>query len=208
MDNSYGGWLKQAAFDDTYGMQSSNDTHVDSKVGLDTLGVVDLDVFGLRAFDFREPVVWVLPGDFSNMVRVLVPDATATLVGFHDVMIENISSTPDYRTRMVSTRDITSLRRCWPSSLFMDMHRRQAEMETLRRACKREFDSEFGGGRAGTCPHCGTHVFSNMSHLLWLRSTRTSSHFQLRCSPGNATCSPENFTCSPENFTCSLGNCI
>ena len=148
MDNMYRGWLRPAVFDDTYCMRSSNDTHLDSKVELDTLGVVNLDtsimpdVFGLGAFDRREPVVRVLSGDFSNTVRVLVPDATATPVGFHDVMIENLSSTPDYRTRLVSARDITSLRRRWAASLFMDMHRRQAEMETLRRACKREFDSE------------------------------------------------------------------
>ena len=94
---------------------------------------------------------------------MLVPDATAMPVGFHD-MIENISNMPDFRARMVAARDITSLRRCWPSSLFVDMHRRQAEMETLRRACKKEFDSEFGGGRAGTCPHCRTYVLCNLSH--------------------------------------------
>ena len=70
MDNSDGIWLKLAAFYDTYCMRSSNDAHMDSKVGLDTLGVVDLDtsmmpdVFGLRAFDHREPVVRGLP-DFA-----------------------------------------------------------------------------------------------------------------------------------------------
>ena len=46
-------------------------------------------------------------------------------------------------------RDITSLRRRWPSSLFMEMYKRQADMETMCRACKREFDTEFGGGWAG-----------------------------------------------------------
>ena len=49
----------------------------------------------------------------------------------------------------------------------MGMHMRQADMETLRRACKWEFHSEFGGGRAGTCPHCGTQVLSNLSrHII------------------------------------------
>ena len=47
------------------------------------------------------------------------------------------------------------------------MHRRQAAMETLRRACKREFDSEFGGCPHCGCPHCGTHVLSNLSrHIM------------------------------------------
>ena len=115
-------------------------------MGLDMLGVVDLDmsimpdVFGRGTFNHREPVARVLPGDFSNKVRLLVPDATATPVGFHDVMIENLLNTPDYHARLVSARDITSLRRNLPSSLFVDLHRHQAEMEKLRHACKRECD--------------------------------------------------------------------
>ena len=64
----------------------------------------------------------MLPGNFSNTVRVLVPDATATPVGFHDIMIENLSNTPDRHARLLSARDISSLRRRWQSSLFMDMH--------------------------------------------------------------------------------------
>ena len=46
-------------------------------------------------------------GWFLEHVRVLVPDATPTPVGFHDVMIENLSNTTDYRARLVSARDIT-----------------------------------------------------------------------------------------------------
>ena len=47
------------------------------------------------------------------------------------------------------------------------MHRHQADIETLHRDCKREFDSELGGGSAGTCPHCGSHVLSNLSrHII------------------------------------------
>ena len=72
MDSSYGGWLKKSCLDDTFCMRPSNDTILGSKVGLDTLGVVDLDtfivpdVFGLRAFDRQEPVVRVLRGRFSE----------------------------------------------------------------------------------------------------------------------------------------------
>ena len=57
-------------------------------MGLQTLGVVDLDtsimpnVFGLRPLDRSEPVVQVLPGDFSNTIRMLVPDVAATSVAF------------------------------------------------------------------------------------------------------------------------------
>ena len=93
-------------------------------------------VFGFHAFDNREPVVRVLPGEFPNSVRVLVLDATATLVGFLDDLIDNMSNTPDYHVKLVTARDLTSLRRRWPSSLFVEMHRRQADMEPLCRVCK------------------------------------------------------------------------
>ena len=42
----------------------------------------------------------------------------------------------------------------------------KADLLPLRRECKREFDSEFGGGRAGTCPHCGVHVMANLSRYI------------------------------------------
>ena len=145
-------------------MRPSNDANQDKRVDLTTLGVVDLntsimpDVFGLRWFGS-------CPAN-SRIVRVLVPDATAMPVGCHDVMLENLSNKPDYHARSILPVDINSLRRRWPSSLFADMHRRQADIEFLRRNCKWEFDSEFGGGRAGTCPHCGTYVVSNMFRLI------------------------------------------
>ena len=63
MDCAYGGWPMKAAFDDTFYMRPSNNINQDTLVDLTTLGVVELDtpimpdVFGLRAFDSREPVV-------------------------------------------------------------------------------------------------------------------------------------------------------
>ena len=103
MDDSYGGWPLKAALSDSHCMQPSNDTYQDMVVDLTTLGVVDLntsimpDVFGLRAFDSREPVARILPGDFANTICMLVPDATAAPIGFHDVMLENLANSPDYR---------------------------------------------------------------------------------------------------------------
>ena len=100
MDDSYGGRPLKAALDDSHCMRPSNDTNQDTVVNLTTLGVVDIDtsimpdVFGLRAFDSRDPVARVLPGDFANTNRVLVPDATATPIGFHDVMLENLANSP------------------------------------------------------------------------------------------------------------------
>ena len=80
-------------------MNPSNDVSRDSNVDLTSPGAVTLDttvvpdVFGLHTFDNRAPVVQVLPGDYSNMVRVLVPDGNAKLE-FHDILVENLSNTP------------------------------------------------------------------------------------------------------------------
>ena len=43
--------------------------------------------------------------------------------------------------------------------MYEHMHKRQADMEYLRRAFRRQYDSEFGGGHAGTCPHCGIYIY-------------------------------------------------
>ena len=47
------------------------------------------------SLDAREPVVRVLPGHFGNMVRVLVPDAAASPMEFHDIILEDLVGTPD-----------------------------------------------------------------------------------------------------------------
>ena len=68
----------------------------------------------------------MLPGCFVNTVRVLVPDDCADPVGFHDVLVENLSDTPDYHVRPVSAWDLASLRQRWTSSLLPAMNKRQA----------------------------------------------------------------------------------
>ena len=100
MDNTFGimywEWLISLAYDDRCCMLPSNDVCWDSKVDLTSPGVVTLDttvvpdILGLHAFDKWAPVVRLLPGEFSNMVRVLVPDVNAEPVGFHDVLVENL----------------------------------------------------------------------------------------------------------------------
>ena len=75
----------------------------------------------------------------------------------------NLSNTPDYHVRPESAWDLTSLIWRWPSSLFAEMNKRQVDMESLCRECKRELTSEFGGGCARTCPHCVVHVIANLS---------------------------------------------
>ena len=68
--------------DDYYCMRSFSDSDF-ADLDLSSLGVVDLDtsivpdVFGLWAFNCREPIARMLPGQVSNELCVLVPDAAA-----------------------------------------------------------------------------------------------------------------------------------
>ena len=93
-----------------------------------------------------------------------------TPVNFHDIILEDLSGTMDSRARRIVRSDVTSLKRWWPSVLFETMYTSQADMESLCRACRRQYDSEFGGGRAGICPHCGMYVISIWRDTSWINT--------------------------------------
>ena len=139
----------QKYVDDCHGMRSSNDNDRVDPVGLSSLGVVDLDisivpdVFGL----------W-----FPNELCVLIPDAGATLVDFHDIIMSDLHATPEWRARRIVPSDVTLLRRCWPKILFATMHKRQADMENLRRSCWHQPERASSHGRPGYCPQCKEYV--------------------------------------------------
>ena len=149
--------------DDYYCMQSSNDDYA-KPVGLSSLGVVDLDtsivpdVFGLWAFDSREPISRMLPGHISNQLCVLVPDAAATPVDFHDIIPEDLCATPASRARRITPGDVTSPRRRWPTALFATMHKRQTDMEGICRVCRQRTEGAFSSGWCGVCPQCNDYV--------------------------------------------------
>ena len=85
----------QKYVDDYYSRRSSNDNDLSEPMGLSSLGVVDLDtsiipdVFGLRAFAPWEPISLMLRGQFKNTLWVLVTDAAASPVNFHDIVLED-----------------------------------------------------------------------------------------------------------------------
>ena len=106
------------------------------------------DIFGLRALDSREPISRILPGQFPNELRVLIPDAGAAPVAFHDIVMMDLGATPEWTTRRIVPSEVTALRRRWPKILFATMHKRQIDMENLRRFCKDRTE------RAFYCPQC------------------------------------------------------
>ena len=106
-------------------MRLFNDVDHSDPVGLSSLGVVDLDlaivpdVFGLRDFDSAKPITQMLPGQFPNKLRVLIPGLGIAPDGFHDIVIFYLSATPAWRSSRLIPGDVTSLRWRWNGSCFV-----------------------------------------------------------------------------------------
>ena len=107
----------QTYLDNTHWMRVSNDREESDPMNLGLLGVVDLDfslspdVFVLRAFDDKLPLTRMLPGSSPCELRLLLPDFRIGTDGFHDVVIENLSVSPTWRSSHVAPADVTALRR-------------------------------------------------------------------------------------------------
>ena len=79
------------------------------------------DAFGLRAFDSKKPLTRMLPGSSPCDLRLMLPDSKVGTDGFHDVLIENLSASPAWRSSHISPADVTALRRRWPKAVFRTM---------------------------------------------------------------------------------------
>ena len=76
--------------------------------------------------------------------------------GFHDVLIDNLS-TP---TSHISPPDVTSLRRRWPKAVFRTMQRRAKEVERLCRFAHHRPERVFRHSTPGFCPICEVKIES------------------------------------------------
>ena len=76
------------------------------------------DVFGLRAFDKDSPIARMLPGSTPCELRLMLPDAKLGIDGFHDIIIDNLTASPTWRSSHILPADITALRRHWPKDVF------------------------------------------------------------------------------------------
>ena len=120
-------------------MRRSHDENGSIQMNMHSLGVMDLDlsispdVFDLWAFDATKPVTRMLPGSSPCEPRLMLPDDKLGIDGFHDILVENLSGTPTWRSSHVSPADMTSLRRRWPKAVFNTLRRRASDVERLRR---------------------------------------------------------------------------
>ena len=75
-------------------------------------------------------------------------------MGFHDVMIENLIGTSEWRSRHVSPSDVIGLRRRWPQAVFQVMRKRSVDLETLRRDAYAGLQTAYRYSGRGFCPVC------------------------------------------------------
>ena len=125
------------------------------------------DVFGHWAFDSDKPVSRMLPGSTPCEFRLMLPDAKLGIDGFHDVIIENLTASPIWRSSHVSPADITSLRRRWPKAVFSTLRRRASDVERLRRDAPKRADKAFRYSGPGFCGVCDTRVYTALdTHMI------------------------------------------
>ena len=154
-------------------MRRSHDDNGSLQMNMYSLGVMDLDlsisadVFGLRAFDSDKPVSRMLPGSTPCELRLMLRDAKLGIDGFHDMIIENLSASPTWRSSHVSRADISSLRQRWPKAVFSTLRRRASDVERLRRDVPKRADKAFHYSGPGFCGVCDTRVHTALDvHMI------------------------------------------
>ena len=160
-------------------MRRSHAENGSIQMNMDSLGVIDLDlsispdVFGLRAFDATKPVTRMLPGSSPCELRLMLPDDKLGIDGLHDILVENLSGMPAWRSSHVSPADMTSLRRRWPKAVFKTLRRRASDVERLRRDAPKRADKVFRYGGPGFCGVCNIRIYSALdAHMI-------ASHLEL-----------------------------
>ena len=150
-------------------MRRSHDENGSIQMNMYSLGVMDLDlsispdVFGLRAFDAMKPITRMLPGSSSCELRLMLPDDKLGMDGLHDVLIENLSGTPTWRSSHVAPADMTSQ----PKAVFNTLQSRASDVERLLRDAPKRADKVFRYGGPGFCGVCDTRIYSALdAHMI------------------------------------------
>ena len=97
----------------------------------------------------------------------MLPDSRLGTNGFHDVLIDNLTSSPFWRLGHISLADVTALCQRWPKAVFKTMRRRAQEVERLRRGARHRPDWAFRHSAPGFCPVCEVRIDSALDvHML------------------------------------------
>ena len=154
-------------------MWSSHDASGSLQMNMNSLGVMDLnlsispDVFRLRAFDTDCPIARMLPGSTPCELRLMLPDAKLGIDGFHDIIIDNLTASPPWRSSHITQGDVAALRRRWPKDVFRTLYRRAPDVERLRRDARKRSDRAFRYSGPGYCSICEERVHTALdSHMI------------------------------------------
>ena len=101
----------------------------------------------------------------------MLPDAKLGIDGFHDIIIENLTASPTWRSSHISPADITKLRRRWPKDVFRTLSRRAPDVapdvERLRRDALKRSDRAFRHSGPGYCIICDERVYTALdAHMI------------------------------------------
>ena len=103
----------------------------------------------------------------------MLPDDKLGIDGFHDILVENLSGTPAWRSSHVLLVDMTSLRQRWSKAVFNTLRRRASDVERLRRDAPKRADNAFRYGGPGFCGVCNIRIYSALdAHMI-------ASHLEL-----------------------------
>ena len=154
-------------------MRRSHNASGSLQMNMNSLGVMDLDlsispdVFGLRAFDTYSPIARMLPGSTPCELRLMLPDAKLGIDVFHDIIIDNLTASPPWRSSYISQGDITALRRRWPKDVFRALYRRAPDVECLCRDARKRSDRAFRYSGSGYCSVCDERVHTALdAHMI------------------------------------------
>ena len=85
----------------------------------------------------------------------MLPDDRLGIDGFHDIIVENLSGTPTWRSSHVS------------KAVFNTLRRRASDVERLRRDAPKQADKAFRYGGPGFCGVCDTRIYSALdAHMM------------------------------------------
>ena len=105
------------------------------------------------------PITRMLPGSTPCELRLMLPDVKLGIDGFHDIIIENLTASPTWRSSHISPADITALRRRWPKDAFRTLSCRAPDVERLRRDAWKRLDRAFRHSGPGYCTFCDEKVY-------------------------------------------------
>ena len=154
-------------------MLRSHDTNGSLPMNMDSLSVMDLDlsisldVFSLRAFDKDNLITRMLPGSTPCKLRLMLPDSQLGTDGFHNIIIDNLATSPTWRSSHISPADITALRRRWPKAVFKTLSHRAPDVERLCWDARKRSDRAFRHSAPGFCVVCVKRVDSALdAHMV------------------------------------------